>query len=356
MTPIRVSRAGEIVLTPPQLPPYLASMHELKPIVGKPVGEDVKVIHAVIRALNAVNHLPAFYNPDLSMQLSQHLFGAQMAIFKASYSMSLMPGDKSIFTPPDLPSHIPGKLDKISGAPSDEEIMSVQSVVRSVDNLATSPQLFDADLSMKLSQHMFNLQFARYIHDSSEGHFVSETGTEAPRPVVSQLTQGTQPLNMLQEAFGVQREGRNGSPAQEVEQDPGAPSELTQLGDIAKTIKDAAIGSKDILQSMNRTLTLMKNDQSTVGCMSDCYHIFKNPLNHKGILASDSGLPHLRYWWYNQTGKFKLWLNHDDVARYLEFFGIGADLIRGGEEPKLIDGKYDEAEELLLKQVGIYYC
>ncbi|KAH7336010.1 hypothetical protein B0J17DRAFT_61156 [Rhizoctonia solani] len=60
MTSIRISRSGETVLTPPRLPEYLSAIHELKPIVGKPEDEDVKVIHTVIRALNAVAHGVAY--------------------------------------------------------------------------------------------------------------------------------------------------------------------------------------------------------------------------------------------------------------------------------------------------------
>lgn len=43
------------------------------------------------------------------------------------------------------------------------------------------------------------------------------------------------------------------------------------------------------------------------------------------------------------------------MARYLKFFDKGADLIHGGEEPRLIDGKRDEAEQLLLAESGLWY-
>ncbi|CAE6443677.1 unnamed protein product [Rhizoctonia solani] len=293
-----------------------------------------------------------FYNPDLSMHLSQYLFSAQMAVFKSAYSMSLMPGDKSIFTPPELPSHIPGTLKQVSGTPSDEEIKSVQSVLRSVENLATrtGPQLFDTDLSMKLSQHMFNLQFgtpARYMHNSSAGQFVSENELEGPHPIAIKYTQDAQDLAMPRGSLNLRDEEGKA---------PITPSDITQLGEkIVKAIEDTSSESKEMLKSMNRVLVSMKNDQSTAGCMAGHYHVFKNPLNKKGLLASECGLPHLRYWWDNPTSKFMLWLSRDDTARYLKFFEIGVHLIQGDKDPKLINGKDGEAEKLLLKQVGIHY-
>jgi hypothetical protein len=51
---IRVSKLGDLVLVPPQLPGYLSAVHELKPIMGMPAERDVKAIHATIRSLNAL--------------------------------------------------------------------------------------------------------------------------------------------------------------------------------------------------------------------------------------------------------------------------------------------------------------
>ncbi|EUC54845.1 laminin domain protein, putative [Rhizoctonia solani AG-3 Rhs1AP] len=348
MPAIRVSRTGEMIVSPPELPSYLRAIHELKPIVGKPTDEDVKGIHAVIRALGAVSHLPTFYNPDLSMQLSQYLFGVQMAVFKVSYSMTLMPGDKSVFIPPELPLHIPGALNQVVGAPSDEEIKSAQSALRNVENLSISPQLFDADLSMRLSQHFFNLQFARYMRESSAGQFVSESEPEGAcltesRPI--QETRENLTTSCHGEASGLQRGGNiaSVSEAGEVSQ---ARSGLPQLGEAMK-------GIQDVLENMDRILTLIKRDQSTIGCVDKYYHIYKNPLNQQGRAASECGLPRLRYGFYDKTWKFGLWMTSDQIAGYLKFFNIGSDLIQLEDEgePRLLDGKGAEAEQLLLNYI-----
>ncbi|CAE6425118.1 unnamed protein product [Rhizoctonia solani] len=355
MTTMRVSHSGETVLIPPQLPGYLSDTHTLNRIVGKPTDDDVKAIHSVIRTQNTMAHLPTFYNPDLSMQLSQHLFGAQLAIYRVNYSMALLPGERSVYTPPTLPSHVPGTLSEVVGVPSNEEIKLVQGALRGVENLANSPRLFDPDLSMKLSQHMFNLQFARYMHDSSEGNFVSETEREAPNPAVPQGSH-------ISEIANARGEGQDA---------PQGPSELAQLGETMKDVREimkdiqetmkttqnTTIESKDVLSTMSRMLKLIQGHQSSVAGMYNCYHIYKNPVNQEGVSALEYGLPQLRYGFYTDGLKYAIHHCDDIMARYLKFFGLGPDLVEEGEQPKLIQGKYGDAERLLLEAIGVgpYY-
>ncbi|CUA74834.1 hypothetical protein RSOLAG22IIIB_05729 [Rhizoctonia solani] len=347
MATMRVSRNGEIILTPPQLPPFLSAVYDLKPIMGKPSDEEIKVLHAVIRSLNAVAHLPTLYNSELSMELSQHLFDAQMAVHRAKYSKSLLPGNASVYVPPALPPHIPGTLKQVVGAPSDEEIRSAQSIMRTLDNLANTPHLYDADLSMNLSQHIFNLQFARYMHDSEDGQFASESEPEQTHPVellVDQQTQGDPTgVDAVLDCPGGEQ---NVTSVLEAKQIPQATSEFAQLGE---TMKDV----KSILEKMSRMLTLIKADQAIVGCSEKYYQVFKNPVNQQGIAASECGLPLLRFEYHDNGWRYSIWMTSDHIARYLQFFNIGADLIQGGGEPKLIDGKNDEAKKLLLEQLGI---
>lgn len=44
------------VLVPPQLPPFLATVFDLKSISGSPSAEEVKLVHAAIRTLNSLLH------------------------------------------------------------------------------------------------------------------------------------------------------------------------------------------------------------------------------------------------------------------------------------------------------------
>lgn len=43
------------IYTPPELPPYIANSYDLKPVEGVPSDDEVKLIHAVIRAVENVS-------------------------------------------------------------------------------------------------------------------------------------------------------------------------------------------------------------------------------------------------------------------------------------------------------------
>ncbi|KAG8753246.1 hypothetical protein FRC11_007583 [Ceratobasidium sp. 423] len=227
--------------------------------------------------------------------------------------------------------------------------------MRTLENLANIPHLFDADLNMKVSQHMFNLQFARYTQDSSEGHFVPKTEREEPCLVVPQPTQKLhEDLVPRQEISDSGNKSQNPPLSPRTEQAPRAPPELSQLEKILKLIQGEASESKDILKSMNRLLTLIQSGQLAIGGMDKYYHVFKNPVNRQGIAATEYGLEPLRFGYYQDGFRFRIAAKQDDlVADYLKFFGVGNHLIKGDDKPRLIDGKRDEAERLLLKELGV---
>ncbi|KAG8689390.1 hypothetical protein FRC11_002837 [Ceratobasidium sp. 423] len=72
------------------------------------------------------------------------------------------------YTPPELPAHISVKLEPVSGAPSDEEIMRAQEALRSCQQFSHVPSMFDTHVNMELSQHLFDLQMARYMRLAGE--------------------------------------------------------------------------------------------------------------------------------------------------------------------------------------------
>ncbi|KAF8594332.1 DEAD-domain-containing protein [Ceratobasidium sp. AG-I] len=157
---------------PPSLPSYLTNTFELKPVVGVPTDDEVKTIHAVIRAVETTSQIPALNDPNLSMELAQHLFDVQTARYREKYSVYFFHSTNT-YTPPILPSHMNTRLETITGAPTDDEVKLVHSTLRASENLANLPSMFDPDLSMKLSQHLFNIQFARHIQRVTEGYHTS---------------------------------------------------------------------------------------------------------------------------------------------------------------------------------------
>ncbi|CAE6536407.1 unnamed protein product [Rhizoctonia solani] len=106
-------------------------------------------------------------DPGLLMGLADHLFGAQMARYRSKHSLITFPSD-AIYTPPELPTHISVKLQSVSGAPSNDEMIKAQEALRSYQQFSHAPAMFDARVNMELSQHLFDLQMARYMRLAGE--------------------------------------------------------------------------------------------------------------------------------------------------------------------------------------------
>ncbi|KAF8597478.1 hypothetical protein BDV93DRAFT_562201 [Ceratobasidium sp. AG-I] len=176
--------------TPPSLPAYLTNTFELKPVIGFPTDDEVKTIHAVIRAVETASQIPTLNDPGLSMELAQYLFDVQMARYREKYPVSIFPSANT-YTPPTLPSHINVPLEPITGAPSDVEVKLVHTAFRASENLVNLPSLFDPDLSMNLSQHLFDIQFARYIQRTNEGRYTADNIPPNVEPNQPVLAEGT---------------------------------------------------------------------------------------------------------------------------------------------------------------------
>ncbi|CUA73067.1 hypothetical protein RSOLAG22IIIB_10512 [Rhizoctonia solani] len=360
-----------MAFNPPQLPAYLSDTCTLDQIIGTPKNEEMKAIHAAIRGLNSVAHLPSLYNADLSMQLSQHLFDAQMAVYRANYSIQpLATSSASIYVPPALPPDIPGTLDQVVGAPTDAQIQSVQRVVRFVENLLRNPQRFDVDLSMQLSQHLFDLQLARHMHNAKKEYYnsnesVNEYISDVPEPnapygltrlesvlqdINKTAKRSEQVLEKMNQALHSDR-GTKIDGGTAPESNTGIHASLARMEQIMIEMQKTMIESKDVLENVNRVLISNQRVQSTVGSLKSTVHM--NPVNQQGRPASECGLPMLRYWLSGTD--YVLWMDAPAVAKYLKFFGIGAHLTRSGDNPTLIDGKADEAAKLLFTYIGLYY-
>ncbi|EUC58350.1 hypothetical protein RSOL_248940, partial [Rhizoctonia solani AG-3 Rhs1AP] len=166
------------VLSPPDLPPYLNSICKLSLIVGVPSDEQVIQIHTTIRVANRVVDLQGMGDSALLARLSEHLFNAQMARYRNKYPCNIFPSHTT-FTPPTLPVHMPVKLKPISGQPSHEEIVKVQSAIRAYEKLIDIPSLFDPQVNAELSQHLFDVQMARYMERCSHTGPVSHSNAPA---------------------------------------------------------------------------------------------------------------------------------------------------------------------------------
>ncbi|KAF8712215.1 hypothetical protein RHS03_01224, partial [Rhizoctonia solani] len=166
------------VCYPPELPSYLKNVHDLKPIVGVPSGDELVGIHSVIQAAVRVSSVPGMHDPSLFTQLGDHLFSAQMAVYRSKYTSLLFPSD-AMYTPPTLPAHVLARLEPISCAPTDEQVSKVHEAIRSYQKFSEIPSMFEPRVHADLSQHLFDIQMARYMIQESKR---KPNMTQAPGP------------------------------------------------------------------------------------------------------------------------------------------------------------------------------
>ncbi|CAE6372257.1 unnamed protein product [Rhizoctonia solani] len=157
MTPSTNNGDSTILLVPPQLPPFLASIFDLKPILGSPSPREVNLVHSAIRALNNVSQTPELRDTELSVELSQHLFDIQMAWHRQKHPVNVLPNEV-VYDPPTLPGYIPLEPKSITGPPSSQEIAFVHTALRISQSFANVPSIFDPDLHAEISQHLFDIQ------------------------------------------------------------------------------------------------------------------------------------------------------------------------------------------------------
>ncbi|CAE6400593.1 hypothetical protein ACGC1H_000148 [Rhizoctonia solani] len=177
------------VCYPPELPAYLRNVYNLKPIIGVPSDDETIGIHAVMQAARKASEIPGMHDSGLIMKLTDHLFSAQMARYRSKYSLITFPSDAT-YTPPALPIHISVNLEPISSAPTDNEIIKVQEAFHTYQELRRFPSMFDAQVNMELSQHLFDIQMARYMRVAGERP-PSPVPRETARPEYPVQTSGT---------------------------------------------------------------------------------------------------------------------------------------------------------------------
>ncbi|KAH7335783.1 hypothetical protein B0J17DRAFT_667777 [Rhizoctonia solani] len=348
----RAHSTHDMTYNPPPLPEYLSRTHDIKIIVGVPTDEEVKAIHDTIRAVNSVANIPALYDHKLSTQLAQYLFTVQMAVYRNEYPSSIFPVEHT-YTPPPIPSHIPISLEPVAGAPSDEELESAHGVVRVMENLVNSP-FYDSALSVKLSQHLFNIQFARYIQDSNQGHF-----TQSPANPPRRENQDESPVVNLGHAPNVadQQGPQDVGP---IELGSGVPSLSQAEPPIHSVSEPAAITSDEnsdklcIVQELkeaNQTLKAISRNLFSTYSHSSTTPTFINgigytsykTINHEGELPWMRCLPGISTLdSVNISGALTL----QELASYIKFYNISADLIEEGTGNLKSDKEADAKKRL----------
>ncbi|KAF8596741.1 hypothetical protein BDV93DRAFT_513888 [Ceratobasidium sp. AG-I] len=395
---------------PPDLPAYLADSFSLKAVIGVPTDEAVKAIHAVIRAVENVSVVPAMCNPALSMELAQHLFDVQMARHRDKFPVNVFTCSNT-YTPPTLPSHINVTLGSVIGAPSDDEVKLVRTALRASESLTNIPAMYDPDLSMNLSQHLFDIHFdcpnlfetACHVQQSTEGYYITrepkaeaENIREVELPESPTITTERRrvpvgsPPDIEQPVSRSEEEGIPNAQAPLVE----CPGVVAGINTLTEKVHDAieqlkasqeqtdqrlAEGTvasvntlvekthsvikqlkanqdrndqrlvemhdalKDSLENVTRMMVKLHNHSARGhNSANDC--IYHHIVNNDGEAPLSYDVP----WVTNSSGYF-YWDNASEstIARYLLFYGIGKELIELGNSPTLKTGKKSEARKIL---------
>ncbi|KDN40473.1 hypothetical protein RSAG8_08093, partial [Rhizoctonia solani AG-8 WAC10335] len=92
------------ICSPPELPPYLKNVHDLKSTRGIPEDEEMIGIHAVIRMAQKVVDVPGVGNSALLYQLTW------TPIPRSNGYLDVVFPENIIYTPPNLPTHISVRL------------------------------------------------------------------------------------------------------------------------------------------------------------------------------------------------------------------------------------------------------
>ncbi|KAG8732507.1 hypothetical protein FRC11_013126 [Ceratobasidium sp. 423] len=370
-----------LTLVPPQLPPFLANAFDLKPIVGNPSHQEVKLVHEAVRALNNFLHTPELRDTDLSTELSQHLFDIQMAFHRQKYPVNVLPNDV-VYNPPALPNYIQVKLTPVVGPPSNGEVASVHTALRISESFVNVPSIFDPDVHIQLSQHLFDIQFGM-----TSSHCVLPVSPALPIPAArhvqrsvvkrfsSALPAPQHPTVPDDEDANNDREARH--PSQEAAgptktqhpmlEEPGPPNQPTshqnpnESNEIS-SVKELMVEMRDTLKNMNRVMIGSQNSLAR-GFNSSLRHStgdgisydlgVHSLINDHGELPETYNLPTFKHIGGYQN-KISLSLSdstENELARYLRFYNIGQDLIEEGEELKIKSGMMNDARNLLHRRI-----
>ncbi|KAG8731495.1 hypothetical protein FRC11_003985 [Ceratobasidium sp. 423] len=276
-----------------------------------------------------------------------------MAVYRNEYPLNVFSGENT-YTPPSVPSHIPISLEPVVGAPSDDELESAHGAVRTLENLANSPY-FDSAFSAKLSQHVFNIQFARYIQDSNQGSFTQgltnpppQTNDNEPPVVTSTHMSG---ISNRRDADPIELDSSTPLASQAVSPAPSyvtpESTSVAQSNDKLDQINEAQQETNRLLGKNEEVLRVIERTLfSTYFHAHRTAHSSYRTLNEKGELAWMHKLPYVSASWNGVKPSLDETISEQNLAAYLRFYNIAADLVED-ETWNLKPDKKDDARDRL---------
>ncbi|CAE6442413.1 unnamed protein product [Rhizoctonia solani] len=287
-----------------------------------------------------------------------------MVCHRHKYPVRVLPNDV-VYNPPALPNYIQVELKPVTGPPSNEDIASVHTALRISESYVNVPAIFDPDVHAQLSQHLFDIQFARHVQRSA---------IKQPSSVLSASQNLTIPENVdtnnkrdthipPQAAFGP-TEAQHAMPEQpstsqggtshrdqnqnhEPCRTDGLMLEIKNIGDTLKNMNRVLIGSQNSLaRGFNSSSIRCDWKGSILGFDLGAHSL----INEHGDVPEAHDLPTFKY----SSGSASFPVNDltgNVLARYLQFYGIGGEVLAEGNVPRIKPGMTEDAKRLLSERL-----
>ncbi|KAF8593663.1 hypothetical protein BDV93DRAFT_584284 [Ceratobasidium sp. AG-I] len=245
--------------------------------------------------------------------------------------------------------------------------------------MASVPSMYDADLSMQISQHLFDLQLARYIKRTNETHYAihdeiasaeSSKKPSAKRPRVPidstfDTEQAVFEAGGSKLADGSDHEtSSDGQTARPSSLDPpSATTELLagvngiieqlkvnqdqvdqQLAGMQDKLKD---GMKDALEVAAEKITRMMiklRNHDARGLNAGNDYVYQHIVTEDGEAPTALAVP-----WATNSGGYQFWdyASETTLAQYLHYYNIGTELVEQGDPPTLKPNSKEQARRIL---------
>ncbi|KAG8686302.1 hypothetical protein FRC11_009172 [Ceratobasidium sp. 423] len=289
-----------------------------------------------------------------------------------------------VYDPPALPNYIHAELKPVNGPPSNEEVASVHTALRISESFANGvflqvsqphrrltphingiyprrppvPSIFDPDVHVQLSQHLFDIQFARHVQRSVVKQFapVLAAPQNPTLPDNVDANSNREVHNPPQKAAGstgIQHAALEEPNSSNPPTNHQNPNETNELG----SIKELMVEMRDTLKNMNRVMigsqnSLARGFNSSISHGNGrglSYDLGAHSLiNDHGEVPETHNLPTFKSGGNCCGVSFAVNnLTENALARYLRFYGIGEEMIEEGEELKIRSGKIDDARRFL---------
>ncbi|CUA69483.1 hypothetical protein RSOLAG22IIIB_08490 [Rhizoctonia solani] len=294
-----------------------------------------------------------------------------MTCHRHKYTTSALPSDV-VYDPPSLPAYIPVELKPVTGPPSNEEIASVHTALRVSENFANVPSIFDPDLHVQLSQHLFDIQLARHVQRSIIQRAMADISVSQNQTVRQRDSGGTDPSNIPEtHTSPTATPGQVTGPTETQRPIPEQSNSLNEptsyqnpnQRDVARRSTELMMEIRNRLDDVSRILVGTQNSLAR-GFNSSFLHGYSagdgishdlgvhSLINDRGELPEAYNLPTFKSLGNYQGVSFVIDnLTGNDLARYLRFYNIGEDMIEEGEELKIKSDMTDDARAALSRRL-----